>query len=56
VKNLADELGVADADDFARAWQTLMAGSIVMAFQGDPDAARTAKETARLLLETRLGS
>jgi AcrR family transcriptional regulator len=56
VQGLAVELGVADAQDFARAWQTLMAGSIVMALQGDPDAARTAKETARLLLENRLGS
>jgi AcrR family transcriptional regulator len=56
LKGLADELGIADPEDFARGWQTLMMGSTVAASGGDLEAARTAKEIARRLLETRLGS
>ena len=52
----ADELGIADPDDFAREWQTLMSGSIIQAVQGDREAARSAKDAARVLLASRRGS
>jgi AcrR family transcriptional regulator len=52
----ADELGIADPDDFAREWQVLMSGSIIQAVQGDREAARGAKDAARVLLESRRGS
>jgi AcrR family transcriptional regulator len=56
VKGFAEELGIAEPDDFARKWQTLMSGAITMAVRGDREAARGAKELGRLLLEDRLGS
>jgi AcrR family transcriptional regulator len=50
LEGLADEAGVPDADVFARQWHILMKGSIVAAAEGDVEAARHAKEVARLLL------
>jgi AcrR family transcriptional regulator len=50
VKELADEAGLRDADSFARAWHLLMNGSIVSAAAGDENAARPAKELARVLI------
>jgi AcrR family transcriptional regulator len=50
VGRLARDAGVPDADEFARLWQTLMMGSIVLAYAGDLEAARRAKGAARLAL------
>jgi AcrR family transcriptional regulator len=50
VQGLAQEAGVRDPETFARQWHTLMKGSIVAAGEGDVDAARAAKEVAKLLL------
>lgn len=50
VQSLAEEAGVRDPATFARQWHTLMKGSIVAAGEGDKDAARAAKEVAKLLL------
>lgn len=50
VRGLAEEAGVRDAETFARQWHTLMKGSIVAAGEGDANAARAAKEVAKLLL------
>ncbi|CAN5417687.1 TetR/AcrR family transcriptional regulator [soil metagenome] len=51
---LAVAAGVADPDNFTRQWHIMMKGSIVSAGEGDVDAARRAKEMARLLLATSL--
>ena len=50
VKELAEQAGARDADGFARRWQMLMIGSIVIAYAGDRDAALRAKEIGLLLL------
>jgi AcrR family transcriptional regulator len=50
VRALARDAGVRDAHEFARLWQTLMAGSIVAASAGDPGAAQRTKQAAELLL------
>ena len=50
VKELADEAGLDDVDSFARTWHLLMNGSIVSAAAGDANAARPAKELARVLI------
>jgi AcrR family transcriptional regulator len=51
VRDLAEEAGVRDTEAFVRAWYILMKGSIVLAAEGDPDAARPAKEMARALVD-----
>jgi AcrR family transcriptional regulator len=51
IERLAAACGVPDVDGFARQWQILMAGSIVAALAGDPDAAGRAKAVARLFLD-----
>jgi AcrR family transcriptional regulator len=51
VEGLATEAGVRDPDDFARQWHILMKGSIVAAGEGDPWAARRAREVGVILLE-----
>jgi hypothetical protein len=43
--------GPRDSDAFARSCQVLMAGSIVAAAAGDPDAAQRAREMARALID-----
>ncbi|HSS60932.1 MAG TPA: helix-turn-helix domain-containing protein [Candidatus Limnocylindrales bacterium] len=50
VRRLATEGGVPEPARFAASWQTLMAGSIVMALSGDRLAARRARRTGQLLL------
>jgi AcrR family transcriptional regulator len=51
VEGLAQEMGVADTDDFSQRWQLLMNGAIMAALRGDREAARRAKDLALLLLE-----
>jgi AcrR family transcriptional regulator len=50
LRDLAEQVGVAEPDDFARKWHVLMKGSIVAAGEGDQLAARRAREVGRLLL------
>ncbi len=50
IRNLAEEAGIADPDDFARQWQLIMLGSITAAATGDVDAADRARDLATLLL------
>ena len=47
---LAAEAGIEQPETFARQWHILMKGSIVAAHEGDPDAARRAREMGELLL------
>ena len=50
VRRLAKDAGAKDADALAASWQTLMAGSIVMALSGSSGAARLAKTLGEALL------
>lgn len=50
VAGLAAATGLRNPDDFARAWQMLMVGSIIAASAGDRDAARRAKQAGAVLL------
>ena len=50
--DLAAEAQVRDPRRFAQQWQMLMMGCIVAAYAGERDAARRAREVARLLLRT----
>ena len=56
IRGLAEAAGLRDADEFARRWQTLMAGSIVLATRGDKRAALSAREVAELLLEREIAA
>ena len=51
LQRLAEEAGVADAEDFARRWHILMKGSIVASGEGDADAALRARAIGQLLLQ-----
>jgi AcrR family transcriptional regulator len=51
VRRLAEEAGLRDTDSFARSWHILMEGSIVVAAEGDAQAARRGKTMARLLID-----
>ena len=51
VRRLAEEAGLRDTDSFARSWHILMEGSIVVAAEGDVDAARRGKAMARQLID-----
>jgi len=51
VRRLAEEAGLRDTESFARSWHILMEGSIVVAAEGDVEAARRAKAMARLLID-----
>jgi AcrR family transcriptional regulator len=51
VRQLADEAGLRETDDFARSWHILMKGSIIAAAEGDPAAAEHAKAMARSLID-----
>ena len=51
VRRLAEEAGLRDTDSFARSWHVLMQGSIVVAAEGDAQAAQRGKSMARLLIE-----
>ena len=50
-RRLAEEAGLRDTESFARSWHILMEGSIVVAAEGDVEAARRAKAMARLLID-----
>lgn len=50
VRQLADEAGLRDTDEFARSWHILMKGSIVAASEGDTRAARRARAMAARLI------
>jgi AcrR family transcriptional regulator len=51
LRELANDLGVTDPDDFARKWHIVMKGSIVAAGEGDKRAARRAHDIGELLIE-----
>jgi AcrR family transcriptional regulator len=51
VADLAEQAGVSDPEAFAREWQILMSGSILLATQGDREAAKRAQEVGRMILE-----
>jgi AcrR family transcriptional regulator len=51
IRGLAETAGMRDPEGFARRWQILMAGSIVLATRGDEHAAPSARDVAVLLLE-----
>jgi AcrR family transcriptional regulator len=46
VRDRAEEAGLVQVDDFARAWHILMKGSIISAAEGDTGAARRAQAMA----------
>jgi len=50
LRQLADEAGLRNPDNFARQWHILMKGSIVAAGEGDHEAALRARDIGRLLL------
>jgi AcrR family transcriptional regulator len=50
-RHLADEAGLRDTESFARSWHILIQGSIVVAAEGDVEAAQRGKAMARLLIE-----
>jgi AcrR family transcriptional regulator len=50
-RHLAEEAGLRDTDSFARSWHILIQGSIVVAAEGDVEAARRGKAMARLLID-----
>jgi AcrR family transcriptional regulator len=51
VRHLAEEAGLRDPASFALSWHILIQGSIVVAAEGDVEAAARAKNMARLLIE-----
>jgi AcrR family transcriptional regulator len=51
VRQLADDAGLRDTDNFARSWHILMKGSIIAAAEGDLAAAPHAKAMARSLID-----
>jgi hypothetical protein len=51
VRGLAEDAGLRDPESFARSWYILMKGSIVLASEGDQDAALRAKTMARSLID-----
>ena len=51
VRQLAEEAGLRDPGTFALSWHILIQGSIVVAAEGDVEAAARAKKMARLLIE-----
>jgi AcrR family transcriptional regulator len=50
-RHLAEEAGLRDTESFARSWHILMEGSIVVAAEGDVEAARRGKSMARMLID-----
>ncbi len=51
VRSRAQQAGLIDPDDFARAFHILMKGSIIAAAEGDGQAAQRAKRLGRMLIE-----
>jgi AcrR family transcriptional regulator len=50
LRELAEEAGLANPEAFAATWHILMKGSIVSAGEGNREAARHAREAARMVL------
>ncbi len=50
-RHLAEEAGLRDTESFARSWHILMEGSIVVAAEGDVEAAQRGKAMARQLID-----
>ena len=50
-RHLAEEAGLRDTESFAHSWHILIQGSIVVAAEGDVQAARRGKSMARVLIE-----
>ena len=50
-RHLAEEAGLRDTESFAHSWHILIQGSIVVAAEGDVEAAQRGKSMARLLIE-----
>ena len=50
-RHLAEEAGMRDAESFAHSWHILIQGSIVVAAEGDVEAAQRSKSMGRLLIE-----
>ena len=50
-RHFAEEAGLRDTDSFAHSWHILIQGSIVVATEGDTEAAQRGKSMARLLIE-----
>ena len=50
-RHLAKEAGLRKTDSFARSWHILIQGSIVVAAEGDKQAAQRGKSMARQLIE-----
>jgi AcrR family transcriptional regulator len=48
---LAQEARLREAEAFSRSWHILIKGAIIAAVEGDPDAARRARQMGTLLLE-----
>jgi AcrR family transcriptional regulator len=51
IRDLAEEANLRQPEKFAQAWQMLMKGSIISAWEGNRNAARDAKCAARLVLD-----
>ena len=51
VRRLAEEAGLRDTESFAHSWHILLQGSIVVAAEGDAQAARRSKSMARQLID-----
>jgi AcrR family transcriptional regulator len=54
VERLAVQAGIDDVEQFAKAWHILMQGSVIAAFAGDKNAARTAQKAGEILLRSSL--
>ncbi|MGO9489321.1 MAG: TetR/AcrR family transcriptional regulator, partial [Solirubrobacteraceae bacterium] len=50
-RHLAEDAGLRDTESFARSWHILMEGSIVVAAEGDVEAAQRGKAMARQLID-----
>ena len=50
-RHLAEEAGLRDTESFAHSWHILIQGSIVVAAEGDVEAAQRGKSMGRLLIE-----
>jgi AcrR family transcriptional regulator len=50
-RHLAEEAGLRDTESFAHSWHILIQGSIVVAAEGDVEAAQRGKSMARQLIE-----
>ncbi|GAP54347.1 TetR/AcrR family transcriptional regulator [Arthrobacter sp. 92] len=51
VRQLAEEAGLRDTENFARSWHILMKGCIISAAEGDLDASKRAQRMAKCLIE-----